>query len=107
MKTIKNMWIYLLVIIMDYYLLPLFIRDTGSAIIILLIMIPVICFICSVFYGVNNSFHWQYAVLTAILFIPGIFIYYNSSAWVYIIGYGIVALVGNVIGTLFYKGKKG
>jgi hypothetical protein len=39
----------------------------------------------------------------AILFAPTIFIFYNTSAWVYIITYAIVALVGNGIGRIFYR----
>ncbi|MBT9776566.1 hypothetical protein GPL15_08620 [Clostridium sp. MCC353] len=103
MKILKSMRMYLLFIALDFYLVPGLIRDTGTAVLILLVVIPFLCFLCSVFYGANHSFHWQYGVITALLFIPSIFLYYNSSAWVYIIGYGVIAFIGNLIGMIFYK----
>lgn len=45
----------------------------------------------------------EYAVITAVLFIPSIFIYYNTSACVYMIGYGIIALLGNLVSRLFLR----
>lgn len=106
MKALKNMLPYLVVTLVNFYLLPFLIKDTGSAMIILLVIVPIICFVCSVLYGVKYSFHWLYAVTVAILFIPTIFIFYNSSAWIYIVGYSFIALIGNVIGMIIYKAKK-
>ncbi|MBS6645151.1 MAG: hypothetical protein KH366_16360 [Clostridiaceae bacterium] len=103
MKAVKDMWTYLLFIVMDFYLVPGLIKDTGTAILILLVVIPFLCFLCSVLYGAKHSFHWQYCVIIAVIFIPAIFLYYNSSAWVYSIGYGVIALTGNLIGMIFYK----
>jgi len=70
---------------------------------ILLGALPLICFICSVFYGIRNSFYLPYAVIVAILFIPTIPIFYNSTAWIYIFVYGAIALIGNAIGMVFGK----
>lgn len=98
MKRMRNMVPYLAVIILDFYLLPLLIRDTGSAMLMLLAVVPLICFVCSFLYGIKNSFYLLYAVIVAILFIPTIPIFYNSTAWVYVFGYGALALVGNAIG---------
>lgn len=105
-KALKNMLPYLVVTLMDFYLLPLLIKDTGSAMMMLLVVVPLICFVCSMLYGAKNSFHWLYAMNVAILFIPTIFIFYNSSAWVYIVGYSLIAFIGNVIGMIIYKAKK-
>ena len=44
-------------------------------------------------------------VAATILFAPTIFIFYNASAWVYIIAYSVVALIGNGIGRAFNKRK--
>jgi hypothetical protein len=101
MKKLRNMIPYLAVIILDFYLLPLLIRDTGSAMTMLLGVMPFICFVCSLVYGIKNSFHLEYSIIVTVLFIPTILIFYNPTAWVYIFGYGIVALVGNVIGMAF------
>ncbi|RHB46059.1 hypothetical protein DW886_06835 [Enterocloster aldenensis] len=97
--TFRSVFPYLLVIIIDFYILPLLIRDTGSAMIMLLIILPFICFASSVFYGIRHSFHLSYAFIVAILFLPSLFIYYNISAWIY----GIIALTGNLTGYLLRK----
>ena len=106
MKKLIGMIPYLAVIMLDFYLLPLLIRDTGSAMLMLLIVVPLICFVCSLVYGIKNSFCLAYAIAVAILFIPTILIFYNSTTWVYIFGYGAIALAGNAIGMVFIKERK-
>ena len=39
----------------------------------------------------------QELVSDSIMFAPSIFIFYNSSAWVYVVGYTVIALLGNLI----------
>lgn len=106
MTKIKAMLPFLTVIILDFYLSPLLINDTGTAMMLLLVTVPLICFVCSIIYGVINSFNVLYAILVAILFVPSIFIFYNTTAWVYIAGYGIIALIGNAIGTIFFRRRQ-
>ncbi len=98
MKKLKDMLPFLIVLAADFYLLPLLIKDTGTGMQMLLIVIPLICFVCSLIYGFKKPFSLFYSVIAASLFIPSIFIFYNSSAWVYIIVYGVIALIGSVIG---------
>ena len=105
MKNNMRMLPYLLINAVAFYLIPILIKDTGSAMFVLLIGIPWICLITAVVFGVRNSFNWIYPIAVALLFAPTIFIFYNASAWVYIIGYGAIAFAGNLIGTLF-KPKK-
>ena len=103
MEKYKKMIPYLLVNAADFYLLPLLIRDTGTAIVLMLGVMPFVFFFCSAFYGYRNAFHPLFAVFTAVLFAPSIFIFYNESAWVYVIGYGAAALVGNAAGFLLHR----
>lgn len=91
---------------LDFYLLPLLIQDTSSAIAILLIAVPMVCFGCSFVYGIKNGLHWFYPVTVAVLFIPSIFLFYNSSAWFYAVVYGIAALFGSGLGAIIYQSKK-
>ncbi len=105
MRLNKSTLPFLLVIVLDFYFLPLLISSTGSGMLILLVVIPSICFICSLFYGIKHSFHIMYPAIVAVLFLPTIFIFYNSTAWIYILAYGVIALMGNIIGMMFYKHK--
>jgi len=105
-KHLKDMLPFLGIIALDFYLLPMLIKDMGTAMLMLLIVEPSICFICSLIYGLKKPFSIFYSAIAAILFVPSIFVFYNSSAWVYIIGYGIIALMGSVIGMSISKRAK-
>lgn len=103
MKKIREMSVYLIVIILAFYALPAFINDTGTGIFFLLILTSVICFITSIIYGIRHSFNLIFLLLIMALFIPTIFIFYNESAAVYVLIYGIIATIGNLLGSLIKK----
>ena len=100
MERFRKMLLYLLVIILAFYISPLLIRDTGSGMFILLMGIPIICLIVSLIYGMKNSFNWLFPLLVMLLFIPTIFIFYNESATIYILTYGVISTIGSFIGSL-------
>lgn len=58
--------------------------------------LPLLTLICAVIYGVRQGFDFLLPVTVTILFVPTIFIFYNATAWGYIIVYAVIALVGNV-----------
>ncbi len=103
MEKLRKMLPYLLIIIFAFYILPLLIKDTGSGMLILLIGIPIICFIVSFIYGIKNSFNWLFSIFIMMLFVPSIFIYYNESASVYIIIYGVISIIAQFIGSLLHN----
>lgn len=100
MDKIRKMLPYLFVIILAFYLLPFLIKDTGSGMFILLFGIPIVCLIVSLLYGMKNSFNWLFSLLVSLLFIPSVFIFYNESAAIYILVYGIISVIANYIGSL-------
>lgn len=103
MEKLKKMLPYLLINIGMFYLLPTLMKDTGSAMIILLILMPLGCFLTSLAYGVKNSFSWLYPIFVMLVFIPSIFIFYNESAFVYVFAYGVISLVGFFLGASFNR----
>ena len=103
MKKIREMSVYLIVIILAFYVLPAFINDTGTGIFFLLILTPIICFVTSIIYGIRHSFNLIFLLLIIALFIPTIFIFYNESAAIYVLIYGIIAAIGNLLGSLIKK----
>ncbi|MCI6077009.1 MAG: hypothetical protein SO040_02175 [Catenibacterium mitsuokai] len=103
MDKIKKNWVYYFIIFITFYLIPILIQDTGSGMFILLIVIPLITLITSIIYGLRNVFDFIYPLIVAILFIPTLFIYYNISAWVYIIAYSLIALIGEILGKTLQK----
>lgn len=103
MRKIKEMLPFLTVIMISYYLLPLLINEINTGFFILFVVIPLICFISSIIYGINYSLNVLFIVCTAVLFIPSMLIIGILPIWGFVIGYGIVALIGNAIGMIFFK----
>lgn len=89
---------YLVVMLLLFYVLPFAMRDTGSAMSILLVGIPAGCFVTALIYGIQHSFNICYVVLVALLFVPSIFMFYNYTAGFYSYVYGAITLLGNGIG---------
>lgn len=107
MERWKNRLPYLVVLLVDFYLLPVFIRDTGSAMVMMLILMPFICFTASFIYGWRDSLDIAFPFLVALFFMPSLFTsFYNSSAWVYAPTYGVIAGLGNALGALFHRKRK-
>ena len=96
---------YLLILAADFYLLPCLIRDTGLAMLVMLCVMPAVAFVTAAAWGVRRGFSLFPALAAAALFVPTIWIYYNSSAWVYAPAYGVIALVGTALGRIFF-GKR-
>lgn len=104
MTRLKRMFPYMMVNVFLFYLAPWVIQDTGSGMFVLLVVLPLSCLIVAWRYGSRYSFDLLFPILTALLFIPTIFIFYNSSAMIYILIYGGVSMIGNAIGAgLSYK----
>lgn len=92
--------------IIVFYLIPILIVDTGSGFLILLVLIPFITFLQASLYSLRYKFNILYPIIVGLLFIPSIFIFYNSSAKIYVIIYMVIALLGNSLGLFLRKRKK-
>ena len=75
MDQLKKNIVFYLLLLMDFYIVPWFIKDTGSAMLVMLVVIPLICFIISFFYGIRNGFDLCYIGIVAVMFAPSIFIF--------------------------------
>lgn len=103
MRTrLRELLPYLLMLAADFYLLPLLIRDTGTAMVLTLCAMPVAAFAAGVACGVRQGFRPLLAAAAAVLFLPTLPLYYNLSAWVYAPVYGAVVLLGCGLGRGFY-----
>ena len=97
---IKKYYVYILVMLAFYVAVPLLCRDTGSAIFTLLCLLPVILFILSLVYAKMNGFKWYLSLAVALLWLPIVFIYYNESAMIYALIYGVISFIGQGVGFL-------
>lgn len=96
---------YILALAVNFYLLPLLMRDTGTAMLLMLCVMPLAAFVTALACGMRRGFSPLLPAAAFVLFLPTIFIHYNSSAWVYAVAYAVIVLAGNGVGLIFY-GKR-
>ncbi len=51
-------WLYIVLLLADFYILPFLIKDTGSGLLLLLIVMPLLVFLGAVVYGLQYGLHW-------------------------------------------------
>ena len=101
-KYIKEIIILIIQLFM-FYVFPLFAVPTDVIGMVFLIIIAT--FLLSAVIGLisKNKIKYFYPLVTAISFIPTIFIYYNNSAFVHTYWYLAISAVGLIIGTAVNK----
>ena len=88
-----------------FYLLPLLTRDTCGAMVLMLCVTPLAADLTGLVHGLRRGFSILLPLAALLLFLPTIFLFYNSSAWVYAPAYALIVLIGNGAGKLFH-GKR-
>jgi len=106
MEHKKTKSILYLLLCITYYIVPFLADNTGGWIFILLFLAPIITVIISALYGILCGFKWYYPIIVAALFVPSIFINYNSSAWIYSVVYAILSFLGESVAFLATIFKK-
>ncbi|MDV0443457.1 hypothetical protein [Methanorbis rubei] len=97
-SAVRQMLPYLFVCGIAFYGLPLLGEDTGYFIVLLLILLPLICFVLGFLYGFFSAFHLVFPLLVTLLFLPTVFLYYNVSALGYALAFLVITFVGNGVG---------
>ena len=102
-KALLEFLPYVIITVCAFYLFPIFIKDTGSAIFVLLALIPVTIFANMLVCGIRKGFKPLLSLAVGVLFLPSIFIFYNGSALIYSPVYFAIAIIGIGIGALMRK----
>lgn len=108
MKLKLNQYIpYVLSFVFIFIGLPLFMADTGTAMIVLLMIIPMCLLSTSIMFSYTYlKIDVLYLVLVEIFSLASIFIFMNSSGLIYAAVYLGIGLVGNIIGYILGKRKE-
>lgn len=96
---------YAAVLAADFCLLPFLAWDTGTAMLLMLCVMPAAAFVTALVCGMRRGFSPLLPASAFLLFLPAVFIHYNASAWIYAIAYAVVVLAGNGVGRILY-GKR-
>lgn len=100
-KYYKEIIVFVLQIFM-FYIFPLFSGVESAIGMVVLILLATLIFGIVMGY-IDSKIKWIYPVIVGLLFIPSIFIYYNSSAFIHCIWYLIDSFIGVLIGYLSMK----
>ena len=101
----KYRWEVLLLLLQlfMFYIFPLFAGPTDAMGMVFLILLA--SFILGFFCGVlsKTKLKYLYPAAIAVLFIPSVWIYYNSSALIHALWHSIAAIIGLLSGVLLQK----
>ena len=100
-KYYKEIIVFTLQIFM-FYIFPLFSGVEFAIGMVVLILLATLIFGIVMGY-IDSKIKWFYPIIVSLLFIPSIFIYYNSSAFIHCIWYLIDSFIGVLIGYLSMK----
>ena len=111
-KTKLQFILFMLGSIVLFYLIPtiaplMISRDMSLPFVILTLLIvnPIYSFLSGYIFTKDNGFKWYYSLMIGIIFIPAVFIIYNSSAAVYAIVYSALSYLGCLISIVTMKLK--
>ena len=99
---IKEIIVMLLQLFM-FYVFPLFAGPTDAIGMVVLIILAT--FLFSIVLGLisDKKMKYVYPVITAIVFVPSVFIYYNETEMIHSMWYLVVSSIGMIIGTILRK----
>lgn len=101
-KYIKEIIILLIQMIM-FYIFPLFSGPTDTMGMVFIIIVTTFILSLIISSISNNKIKYLYPVITSLIFIPSVFIYYNKSALIHSIWYLVISSVGLIIGIIINK----
>ena len=103
MKKYLKEIIILIIQIFMFYIFPLFAGPTDAMGMVFLILVTT--FILSIILASisKEKTKYLYPILVSIIFIPSVFIHYNSSALIHSLWYLVTSIIGMLIGTTINK----
>lgn len=103
-KSFKTQMLYLSPLAIAELAFPFLIRDTGTGMLLLLLVLPLLIFAASLMYGKKHGFSWSFSALVAFIWLPNL-AKLNTTAAVYILIFGVVSYIGQFVGALFGRGR--
>lgn len=108
----KKYFIEFIILILQltlFYIFPLFAGPTDMIGLIFIIIINTFLFALLLGILSTNKIKYVYPIIITILFIPSIFIFYNTSAFIYclwyLLGSMLAIIIGSFIGLIYKKIK--
>lgn len=105
-ERLKRALPYIILALGTYLALPFAAVAVGSGT-LYIVGVPLLdcCIVCAIgfFYGKQNGRDPLMPALSALLFLPIMFVFYNASAWIYLILLPIFCYFGQCMGNLYRR----
>ncbi len=102
MKSKKIIYVMLLINAVTMYVLPFVLKQDGYVVLMqLLLYVPGVIFLTSVYLGMKNKFSISYIILVGMLAVPSILLFYKTTELILVVVYCLIALIGKVLGRGF------
>lgn len=101
-RCLKEIIILLLQLFM-FYIFPLFAGPTDVMGMVVLIIFATLLLSAVIGFLSDKKMKYLYPVITAISFVPSVFIYYNETALIHSVWYLVVSSIGMIIGAILRK----
>lgn len=98
----KEITVILLQLFM-FYVFPLFADPTDAMGMVVLIILATLLLSAVIGLLSDKKLKYLYPVITAIAFIPSVFVYYNETALIHSVWYLVVSSIGVVLGFVLKK----
>lgn len=93
----KNYIKFVVILSIIFYLLPLVIKDTATGMLILLLVMPILIFNLTFWFVKKTKFSVWYPILVGLVFLPTVYLLYNSTAIIYVFIFSIISLIAAII----------
>ena len=103
MKKYLKEIIILLIQLFMFYIFPLFAGPTDAMGMVLLILLATLFLSLTITIISKEKIKYLYPIVSAITFIPSVFIYYNKSALIHSLWYFVSSLLGTILGIITNK----
>ncbi|MBR5517263.1 MAG: hypothetical protein IKU53_04745 [Firmicutes bacterium] len=99
MSKIKKGLVFLVLQLIIFYVLPLFAGPTDTMGLVLMQFGAT--FVLSFIVGLltKSEFKFVFPVLATVLFAPAIMLFYNNTAYIYLLFYAVITVGGVLVGT--------
>ena len=105
-QILKKLLVYTIILVVVFYLIPISTKletPMELAFTLMIVLNPIVCLGTAAVFGIKHGFKWYFLMLAPILFIPSLYIFYNDSAFLYIVIYIIFSAAGMGIGCILRK----
>ena len=105
-QFLKKLLVYTIILVIVFYLIPIstkFKTPMELSFTLMIVLNPIACLGTAAVFGIKHGFKWYFLMLAPILFTPSMYIFYNDSAFPYIVIYITFSAIGMGVGCIFRK----